>query len=114
MEQDERRVSEALDPLKFIEHTTRTALLLEQLARDVKDLRERVGGLGLDSLRSSVSALERDFAVTRNDLASRAEANRDRIAKVEERIQWLSRLVLAAFITGAIGGFVGVLWKLAG
>lgn len=111
--EDERRVSEALDPMKFVEHTTRTALLLEQLARDVKDLRERVSGLGLDSLRASMSSLERDCAVLKTDMSSRSESNRTRLGEVEERLRWLSRLVAGAFITGGIGGLVALLWKMA-
>lgn len=105
-----------LDPSHYVEHVTRTALLLEQLARDVKALREQTESSARDTsgLRTTVGAIERDIAVFKVDSSGRVETNRLSIEKVSEGLRWLSRLVIGTFLTAIIGGLVALLYRLAG
>ena len=105
-----------LDPGHYVEHVTRTALLLEQLARDVKALRDQTDSSIRDTgaLRGCVSAVERDLAVFKVDATGRAEVNKTSIADVTERLRWLSRLVIGALVTSVLGGLVALIYRLAG
>jgi hypothetical protein len=116
VDQDYKSVSEALDPAKFAVHVTRTALLLEQLARDVRELRDRAesNGRGTDELRGLCARLERDAAVFKSEIEASVKGNREGLEKLEERLRWLSRVVLGAVVTGVIGGLLALIFKLAG
>jgi hypothetical protein len=105
-----------LDPSHYVEHVTRTALLLEQLARDVKALRDQTDSSIRDTgaLRGCISAVERDLAVFKVDANGRAEVNKTNIGDLTERLRWLSRLVIGALVTSAIGGLVALFYRLAG
>jgi hypothetical protein len=113
---DGDRAAGPFDPGHYVEHVTRTSLLLEQLARDVKALREQTESSARDTgaLRGSVAVVERDFAVFKVDALGRAEVNKESIRVVTERLQWLSRLVIGALVTSVLGGLVAWIYRLAG
>lgn len=107
--------SSPLDPTHYVEHVTRTALLLEQLARDVKALREQTDSSSRDTstIRSTVAALEREMAVFKIDTTGKIETNKGSISSIEEKLRWLSRLVIGAVITSALGGLIALLYKMS-
>lgn len=104
-----------LDPGHYVEHVTRTALLLEQLARDVKALRDQTESSVRDTsgLRGTVVAIERDLAVFKVDTIGRMDANKQSITNLEERLRWLSRLVIGALVTSLLTGLVALIYRLA-
>lgn len=106
-------LSQPFDPSHYVEHVTRTALLLEQLARDVRALRDQTDthGKGVESIRACVSTLERDFAVFKVATEGEITACQATIAALEERLRWLSRLVIGSIVTGIIGGLLAVVWR---
>lgn len=105
-----------LDPSHYVEHVTRTALLLEQLARDVKSLRDQTeyGLKDISGLRTSLTVLERDLAVYKVDTNSKVEANHTAIENQGERLRWLYRVVVGALLTGIVGGAVALVFRLVG
>jgi hypothetical protein len=102
-----------LDPSHFIEHVTRTALLLEALARDVKRLADettRVLG-NVDGLRASLNSTATEFAVFKVDTAAKISANKETIDGLTERIKWLNRLIISGLIAGIISGIIALVFK---
>lgn len=116
MPDEERRVAPALDPTSYVEHVTRTAMLLEQLARDVSALRKDTedGSRTVSDLRKTAGDTEKDLAVFKVDTGSRIAVNAESIKEIAERLRWLSRLVLGAVLTGILGGGIALIFKLAG
>ena len=114
MPDNDRTVVGPLDPSHYVEHVTRTALLLEQLARDVKALREQTEASVRDTggLRSALSQLEKHCAVFETDAVSRMEVNRVCITDLTERLRWLNRLVIGAVVSGLISGLVALIYGL--
>jgi hypothetical protein len=112
------KVSDAgpLDPSHYVEHVTRTALLLEQLARDVKSLREQTeyGLKDISGLRTSLTLMERDLAVFKVDMGSKVATNHETIDGLGERLRWLVRVVVGALLTGIVGGTIALIFKLLG
>jgi hypothetical protein len=102
-----------LDPTHYVEHVTRTALLLEQLARDVKALREQTESSVRDTsgLRESVNSIKTDFAVFKVDTVGRMDTNRESINVLEERLRWLSRLVIGGLLSGVIAGIIALIFR---
>jgi hypothetical protein len=102
-----------LDPSHYIEHVTRTALLLERLALDVRALKDQVdrGLNSTESLRKITGDIERDLAVFKVSTSGIIATNREAIEVLTERLRWLSRLVLGAFVTGIIAGIVTIIFK---
>lgn len=106
------RSGDVLDPRHYVEHVTRTALLLEQLARDVNGLRilTESSVRGTDALRVDLARQDRESAVYRAENTADVRANTDRIDKIEERLRWLSRLIVGAVVAGVISGVLGIVW----
>lgn len=104
---------QALDPQHYVEHVTRTALLLEQLARDVKALREQndTFGRGTEGLRTTVSALEKDLALCKLSTTTEVGACKETVRALEEKLRWVSRLLVGALITGIVSGTLALVWK---
>ena len=116
MADEERAVSDALDPSRFAAHVVRTGLLIEQLARDVKYLRDQfeASSRSNETTRSSVSSQEREVAVFKATTTSEIAALKDAIDDIVEKQRWLSRLVMGALITGLISGVLALVWKAVG
>lgn len=106
-------VTGSLDPTHYIEHVTRTALLLESLARDVKTLTDETKRSlsNTESLRISLNQTDREFAVYKAEIAGKISTNKENIEILTERIKWLNRLVISALVTGAIGGIIAIIFK---
>lgn len=102
-----------LDPSHYVEHVTRTALLLEQLARDVKALRDQTesGGRITSDLSRGLATLERVVAVFQTQTNGSVSNNETSIKDLAERLKWLSRLVITSLITGIIGGAIALIFK---
>lgn len=102
-----------LDPSHYVEHVTRTALLLEQLARDVKALREQTesGGRMTNDLGRRLSEVEKEAAVFKTQTIGKVEINETNIRDLAEKIKWLSRVVVTAIVTGLIGGALALVFK---
>jgi regulator of replication initiation timing len=105
-----------LDPTHYVEHVTRTALLLEQLARDVKALRDQTETSVRDTsgLRMTMTALEKELAVFKSDTQGKIETNKFTIENLADKIQWLTRVVAGTLITSIVGGLVALIYKLVG
>lgn len=101
-----RAIGELLDPRAYVEHVTRTALVLEQLAKDVAALRTESSGRtrDLEELRGAVSRHEKDFAVFQVETTAAIKKNEERLTSLEERLRWLNRLVVGALVTGILSG----------
>jgi hypothetical protein len=114
-ENDAPRVADALDPSGYIVHVTRTAILLEQMARDLKALRDQAeaSSRSMETMRNDVATYEREFAVYKTGTESKISVNQESIKLMEERLRWLSRLVVGALITGVIGGVIALVFKLS-
>lgn len=102
-----------LDPSRYIEHVTRTALLLERLAVDVRSLKELVdhGLSNVEGLRKAIGEIERELAVFKVSTTSTTSANKEAIEVLTERLRWLSRLVNGAIVTGVIGALLAAIVK---
>jgi len=113
-EDDIRRVAESLDPAKYIEHVTRTALLLERLADDVSALRTKGedGSRTIETLRSDVAGIKQDLAVFKVKVDSEIKANQEAIRDLSEGLRWLRRLVVGAVVTGLLSGALAIVFKL--
>lgn len=114
MAEDERgrSIGEALDPRGYIEHVTRTALVLEQLAKDVAALRSESTGRSrdLEDLRVAAAKNEKDFAVFKVKLTADVRKNEERLTSLEERIRWLNRLVVGVVVTAVLSGLVALIF----
>jgi hypothetical protein len=106
-------MGEALDPIQYAQHVTRTAMLLEQLARDVHALREQMesGGRGTEALRVTVGQVEREFAVFKTQAQARMDGSVVSVTGIEERLRWLSRLVIGSLVTGILGGAIALVFR---
>lgn len=111
---DERKIADSLDPAQYASHVTRTAILLEQLARDVSALRDETerGVQNTNGMRSSISAMDRDLALLRESLTAKIVTNETNIHNLEERLRWLGRLVIGTLVTGIVGGAIAIVFKL--
>lgn len=107
-------LSQPFDPSHYVEHVTRTALLLEQLARDVRALRDQTDthGKGVESIRACVSVLEMGFAVFKVASEGEIAACQTSVSALEEKLRWLSRLVIGSLVTGIIGGLIAAVWRM--
>lgn len=101
------------DPSHYVEHVTRTALVLEQLARDVKALRDQSETNIRDSggLKDSLNNLKTDHAIFKIDTIGKIDVNREAINSLVERTKWLSRLIIGALVTGIIAGVVALVFR---
>jgi hypothetical protein len=112
----ERLIADSLDPAQYASHVTRTAILLEQLARDVSALREESerNAKGSNGLREQVAIQDRDFLVFKEATNGRISANEIALRDLTERLKWLGRLVIGTLITGIISGMIAILFKTVG
>lgn len=97
----EKRIGEALDPQRYTEHVVRTAMLLERLATDVKELKD--SQKTLDNLRDRQGKTEREFEVFKVKTSSDIEINKETIRNLGDGLQWLRRLLVAALVSGIAG-----------
>lgn len=102
------------DPQKYIEHVTKTAMLLDRLAQDVHALRVLADAREADgrALRSTVMELEKELAIYKVENSARVKANEEGIGVLVERLKWVSRAVLGTVITGLVSGAVALVFKL--
>lgn len=107
------QIASPLDPQHYIEHVTRTAMLLESLARDMKSLADKTerGLSNTDGLRVSLTLTQTEFAVFRVDTGAKIATNRETIDALIERIKWLNRLIIGAVLAGLISGIVAIIFK---
>ena len=105
-----------LDPSHYVEHVTRTALLLEQLARDVKSLKDDVSKWSADTegLRRVVGDIERDLAVFKERTSSLIAANRESIESLANGLQWIRRAVISTLVAAIISGIIALVIKTMG
>ena len=113
---EKRTIADSLDPAQYASHVTRTALLLEQLARDVSALRDETERSiqGSNGLRTAITNIERENAVFKEAITGRVGINEVAIHDLTERLKWLGRLVVGALLTGAISGVVAIIFKALG
>lgn len=110
---ESRSVADSLNPAQYATHVTRTTLLLEQLSKDVAALRTETETSirGTEALRTKVADMDRDTAVARETINSRISNNDSGLKELNERLRWLSRLVIGALISGVIGGILALVFR---
>lgn len=101
------------DQDNYIVHLTKTALYIEQLAKDIAAIREQNENhsKSVESIRNTLGALEKEFAVYKVGTSTDISANKETIRNLEEKLRWLSRLVIGALISGVISGIVALIFK---
>jgi hypothetical protein len=101
---EEKRIGDVLDPQRYTEHVVRTAMLLERLAEDVRELKDNQKLV--EAIRTAQGKTEREFDVFKVQTMGEIATNRETITKLSDGLQWLRRLLIAALLSGLIG----VLW----
>lgn len=114
MSEDDRRVvAEALDPAGYVAHVTRTAMLLEQLARDVAAVRAKVEDASreMGDLRKVSGETKQEVAVFKVDTGARISANQEAIKELSDGLRWVRRLVVGAVLAGIASGLIALVFK---
>lgn len=112
---EKRNIADSLDPVQYASHVTRTAILLEQLARDVSALREETerSSQGANGLRTDFARFDRSTAVFQESVTARIGVNETAIHDLTERLRWLGRLVIGSLITGVLSGLLAFAFRVA-
>jgi len=124
-DEQKRSISYSLDPAQYAAHVERTSLLLEQLAENVRGLREQHGRLDAelarlreDIMRQGAYVLERDFrrdyglqGQVISDLKAEVASNKETIARLAGTLGWLTKLVVGAVLTGLISGGIAIIFR---
>jgi len=82
-------------------------------ARDLIALEQRTNLAfdGTEATRRELSQLGKDVAVDKAATAAQIAVNETNIKDLTERLKWLSRLVIAALVTGVIGGILAWVFR---
>lgn len=110
---DTQKIGDSLDPAQYASHVTRTAILLEQLARDVSALRDETERSiqNTAGMRTLIAGMDRDIALLKESLTTKIVANETNIHNLEERLRWLGRLVIGTLVTGVLSGGLALIFR---
>ncbi len=112
-EDDRRVVAESLDPAGYVAHITRTAMAIEQLARDVAALRDtrESDARDMTDLRRVTGDTKTEFAVFKVDCMAKIGTNSDAIKELVDGLRWLRRTLVGAIIVGVASGVIAVIFQ---